>query len=122
MGAQYTVKLSTRAQKDLESIFDYIQKDSPANAKGFIGRLLDSIETLDHMPYRYREPRRGRRRSRRIRRMPVGNYLITYKIDEAAALVHVLTNPSWCEATVDAGEPFRRFLDTFNRLTLELKG
>jgi plasmid stabilization system protein ParE len=91
MDAQYTVKLSSRAQKDLESIFDYIWKDSPANAKRFIGRLLDSIDTLDHMPYRYREPRRGRRRSRRIRCMPVGNYLITYKIDEAAALVYVLT-------------------------------
>jgi plasmid stabilization system protein ParE len=91
MGSQYRVKISSRAQKDLESIFDYIKRDSPLNAARFIGRLLDSIDTLDHMPYRYREPRRGRRRSKRIRCMPVGNYLVTYKIDEPGALVHVLT-------------------------------
>jgi len=90
MGVGYAVRITPQAQNDLQSIFDYIAKDSPNNAAGMIERLLGAIYELDHTPYRYAVPRRGRRRFQKYRCMPVGNYLVTYRIEKAGRIVRVL--------------------------------
>ena|SRR5258706_14396639 len=90
MAVQYVVRITPRALKDLQDIFDYIAKDSPQNAAGMISRLLAAIRELDHLPFRHPVPRRGRRRSALFRCMPVGNYLVTYRIEKAARVVRVV--------------------------------
>lgn len=90
MAGSYGIRITPRALKDLESIFEYIQRDSPQNAAKVIRRIMDAIDGLDMMPYRYSVPRTGAIRNRRIRSMPVWPYLVRYHIDEPRKTVHIL--------------------------------
>jgi plasmid stabilization system protein ParE len=58
MPAQYTVRITPAALKDLRSIFDYISttKESPQNATKMIRTLLDAIDRLELFPHRYDYP------------------------------------------------------------------
>ena len=91
MPASYTVHITPEAQADLNGIFAYISEDTPRNAQRLINKLLEEIDGLNMLPYRYRPPRTGRKQSEFVRSMPVGNYLVKYQIDEAAGAVFVLT-------------------------------
>lgn len=50
----YRVRITPRALWDLQRIFDYIAQDSPDNAAGMIERILDAIDGLEFMPYRFK--------------------------------------------------------------------
>jgi plasmid stabilization system protein ParE len=86
----YRIRITPRALANLEGIFDFIQRDSPQNAREMIRRLLDSIDDLRMLPYRYAVPRTGAARSRAIRSMPVRPYLVRYRIDENRKAVFIL--------------------------------
>jgi len=86
----YHVRITPRALADLEAIFEYIKQHSPESAAKMIETLLDAIDGLDSMPYRFSVPRTGSARDRKIRSMPVGRYLVRYRIDEQRKAVHIL--------------------------------
>ncbi len=48
----YSVEITPIAESDVEDIWTYIANDSPDNATGFILRLEEQIETLEHAPER----------------------------------------------------------------------
>ena|SRR5260221_10513076 len=87
----YQVRIARRAQQDLREIYEYIKVDSPRNAKGMIGRLLGDISRLSILPHRYAVPRTFDVEGRDIRCMPVGNYLVYYRIEEAERKVRVIS-------------------------------
>ena len=86
----YRVRITPRALKDLEAIFDYISHDSEQNAAKMIRTLLDAIDGLDILPRRFDVPRSGPVRGRQIRSMPVRPYLVRYRIDERERIVRIL--------------------------------
>ena len=86
----YHVRITPRALKDLEGIFDYIAQDSPQSAAGMIRKLIDAIDSLNLMPYRYDVPRTGSQRGRQIRSMPVRPYLVRYRVEERNNAVYIL--------------------------------
>ena len=49
----YHVRLNAAVLAQLESIFHYIEQDSPQNAAKLIERILDGIESLDLFPHRF---------------------------------------------------------------------
>ena len=57
MPSSYHVRITPRALEDLEEIFAYINHDSPHYARSMIKTLLDAIDSLDVLPYRYPTPR-----------------------------------------------------------------
>jgi len=83
------VVLAKSAIADLESIADWIAADSPERAVSFILLLRSRCLQLADMPLAY--PLVPRYESNSIRRRPVGDYLIFYRLqDNRVEIVHVL--------------------------------
>lgn len=90
MPDSYRVRITPQALADLEAIFDYISQHSPADAAKMVRTILDAIDGLDVLPYRYDVPRTGTVRGRQVRSMPVRPYLVRYRVDERAKTVYIL--------------------------------
>ena len=79
------VHLSPEALTDLDAIWDYIAKDSPANADGFIERLVQTVtSTLATAP------RAGRVRDEfddTLRSFPFERYLVMYRVQKDAVQI-----------------------------------
>lgn len=76
----YEIRMTPQAKDDLRSIFEYIaiNLQSPQNAAGQLDRLEESIDSLNHMPERFRVYDKDPWRSRNLHIMPVDNYLVFY--------------------------------------------
>ena len=83
------VVLAKSAITDLESIADWIAADSPERAVSFIELLRRRCLQLADAPRAY--PLVPRYESKGIRRRPVGDYLIFYRLTGSVVeIVHVL--------------------------------
>jgi toxin ParE1/3/4 len=87
----YEVRITGEAGSDLAAIHRYISGDSPQNADGVVDRLLNSIDSLEHLPHRYKVYRRGSRPNRVVRSMPVSSFVIYYEVREDERVVRILT-------------------------------
>ena len=58
---KYSVKLMSRTLRDLDGIYDYIAHTllEPGTALKLVGRIEDAILSLEMMPYRCPERKRG---------------------------------------------------------------
>ena len=90
MPETYRIRITPRALADLQGIFEHIERDSPQNAKKMIRTLLDAIDGLEILPYRFDVPRTGYVRGRQIRSMPVRPYLVRYRVEAATKTVRIL--------------------------------
>jgi plasmid stabilization system protein ParE len=83
------VVLTPEAEFDLETIAQYIARDSVATALSFVHELGEKCLALAEAPRGY--PLVPRYEHLGIRRRPFGNYLIFYRIGtEAIEVVHIL--------------------------------
>jgi addiction module RelE/StbE family toxin len=90
MAERYHIRITPRALADLTGIFDYIARESPQNAAKMIRTLLDAIDGLEILPYRFDVPRTGYVHGRRVRSMPVRPYLVRYRVEPSTKTVRVL--------------------------------
>lgn len=91
MPAHYRVIILPRASADLQGIYAYIEQDSPQNAASMTRTLIDAIDSLEQLPFRYKVHAPARDPSRVVRSMPVPPYLVYYRVDEVRRVVRVLT-------------------------------
>ena len=91
MPTPYRVNLTLAAAAELEEIHAYIEKGSPQNAAGMIGRLLAAIDGLELLPHRYKVVRNTHLLGEEVRSMPVRPYLIRYHVDDSARVVTILS-------------------------------
>lgn len=89
----YSVKLMSRAQRDLDKIYDYIAHTlvEPGTALKLAERIENAIFSLETMPYRCPERRRGAYAYRGYRQLLVENYTVIYRIQESEKQVIVVT-------------------------------
>ena len=88
MAKHYRVRITLRALSDLEAILDYIAQESPLNAARMIERLLDAIDGLEFMPYRFKVLAGAEEGG--IRSIPVRPYLIRFRVEERTGIVRIL--------------------------------
>ena len=90
---KYSVKLMSRALKDLEGIYNYIAHTllEPETALNLVNRIEDAILSLDTMPYRCPERKHGAYANRGYRQLFVENYTVVFRINEAQKMVIVVT-------------------------------
>ena len=90
---KYSVKLMSRALQDLNGIYDYIARTllEPNTALKLVEKIEKGIYSLETMPYRCPERRRGIYANRGYRQLLVGNYAVIYRVDEAKKLVIIVT-------------------------------
>ncbi|WP_199556383.1 type II toxin-antitoxin system RelE/ParE family toxin [Sandaracinobacteroides hominis] len=83
------VHLSAEAEYDLETIGDYIARDNPARALGFLQELRSKCLGLADMPERF--PLVPRFEAAGVRRRVHGDYLIFYRVEaEKVVVLHIL--------------------------------
>lgn len=90
MPGTYLVILTKRVAVDLEQIHRYISHDSEQNAPAVVAELFDAMQSLNEFPHRYRVYSGHRQPSKQVRRMPVGNYLIYFRILESKRAVEII--------------------------------
>lgn len=90
---KYSVKLMSRALRDLDGIYDYIAHTlpEPRTVLNPVNRIEDAILSLETMPYRCSERKRGAYANRGYRQLFVENYTVVFRIDEAKKTVIVVT-------------------------------
>lgn len=88
---KYKVEISYNAETDLRNIYRYIafELSSPQNANSLLDSLKEAILALDEMPKRYRVFENEPWKTRGLRLMPVGNYLVFYTSDDEKGIVTV---------------------------------
>lgn len=76
----FTVEITKQADRDLRAIFEHIayQLCSTENAVSQLSRLEENIDSLSHMPERYRRYGKEPWYSRGLRVLPVDNYCVFY--------------------------------------------
>ena len=91
--AKYTVKLMSRALRDLDQIYGYIANTllEPNAADSVASDLEAAILSLEEMPYRHPERRKGVYAYKGYRQMVVRSYIVLYRINEAKKQVLVVT-------------------------------
>ena len=83
------VELSAEAEHDLETIGDWIARDNPARAAGFVDELLEACLGLADFPER--NPLVPRYERHGIRHRVHGNCLIFYRVEARKVIVlHLL--------------------------------
>ena len=82
-----------RAQRDLDGIYTYIAQTllEPGTALALVEKIDQEILSLEQIPYRWPERRRGAYANRGYRQMLVKNYTVIYRVDEANKQVVVVT-------------------------------
>jgi toxin ParE1/3/4 len=90
---KYEVKLSKRAFKDIDSIFEYIalEKLSPENARGQTDRIWNALKSLDTFPQSHQERTEGRYAGKGYRQLIVDNYIAIFRIDDDTKTVYIVT-------------------------------
>lgn len=90
---KYSVKLMSRALRDLDSIYNYIANTllEPETALELVGRIESAILSLERMPYRCPERKQGVYAHRGYRQLFVENYTAVFRIDEREKMVIVVT-------------------------------
>ena len=75
---KYTIRFSPFAYEDKKEIKMYLSKFYPGTPRRFSVLLKKSITSLKENPYMFPEYQENTA----YRRMPVGNYIVFYKVDE----------------------------------------
>lgn len=90
---KYAVKLTPRAVRDLDGIYGYIALTllERGTAAALLDRLEAAILSLETMPYRCPERRKGAYADRGYRNLFIENYTVIYRVDEPKKQVIVLT-------------------------------
>lgn len=88
----YQVILSDAANRDLRNIFEYIfyELKAPQSASGMLDKLEKAVLSLEEMPNRHRIIEREPWLSRKVRLMPVGNYVVIYFVDDSKYEVNIM--------------------------------
>jgi toxin ParE1/3/4 len=88
----WRIDYTSDALRDLITIFEYISISllQPGTAVNQTNRIMDSVDTLDHMPFRYRLYPNEPWHSRGLRCLPVDNYIIFYLPKELEKVVTII--------------------------------
>ena len=90
---KYTVKLYSRAYRDIEEIYGYIAENllEPDIAENMVARLEDAILSLESFPERGAIRKIGSYANQGYRQLFVKNFTIVYRISEEKGEVYIIT-------------------------------
>ena len=90
---KYTVKLYSRADRDLDNIYSYIAHNllAPSTAVNMVDALEEAIYSLETLPERGSMRQTGIYANQGYRQLFVKNYVIIYKVLKDQRQVHVVT-------------------------------
>ena len=84
---KYAVVYLKKAQQDLSNIFDYIYRDSPERATGFLDEIDKKLGRLARFPTSGSIPKDNRLRALGYRVVVIGEYLAFYRIQKTTVQI-----------------------------------
>jgi len=94
MSKQFVIRYLPIAQEDLNNIFDWIAKDSPARALAFIDKIDKRIGALSQASHLGRVPRHPKLREYGYRVLILDSYLVFYVIHDKVIQIHRVIHAS----------------------------
>ena len=90
---KYAVKLTPRAERDLDGIYAYIAETllEPGIAEDMADTLEKGILSLDTMPYRCPRRKHGIYANKGYRNLFIKNYTVIFRVDEETKTVVIVT-------------------------------
>lgn len=90
---KYSVRLTGRALRDLDSIYAYIAKTllEPGTALKLVDEIEEAVLSLEQLPHRGPERKTGAYANRGYRQLFVKNYTVIYRVEETQKEVLVVT-------------------------------
>lgn len=90
---KYSVKLMSRALRDLEDIYDSSAKTflEPETALKLVDKIEDAILSLEQMPFRRPKRKTGIYAKRGYRQFFIENYTVVFRVAETKKVVSVVT-------------------------------
>lgn len=90
---KYKVKITPRAIRELDNIYEYIanEKLAPENAKGQVDRIKKAVLSLDTFPQSQQERNEGRYAGKGYRQLLIDNYIVIFRIEETSKTVYLIT-------------------------------
>jgi plasmid stabilization system protein ParE len=88
---RYRLILAPEATRNLQSIYDFIRKDSPQGAVNVVSRILRAISKLDRFPHRNLVEHHNKKIKHPVRSLPVRPYIVYFRVIESQRAVRVLT-------------------------------
>ena len=90
---KYAVKLLKRATRDLNEIYAYIARSLlvPDTALQLVNDIENAIFSLEELPSRGSERKKGVYAGKKYRQLFVKNYTIVYRVDEGKKIVVIVT-------------------------------
>lgn len=87
----YKLIITQRAEKDLDKIIGYIALElcNPDAAAHLADEIEKRYSMLESMPLMYPECSQPLLRISHYRKVPIGNYLLIFRIDEEKGIVYV---------------------------------
>ena len=88
----WKVNYTEDSEQDLQDIFTYISDIllEPVTAERQTNRIMDAVESLDHMPLRYSLYDKDSWHTKGLRVLPVDNYLVFYFSDESQGTISII--------------------------------
>ena len=94
MPKHFIIRYLPIAQDDLNNIFDWIAKDSPARALTFVAKIDKRIGTLSQSPNLGRIPSNAKLREYGYRVLILDSYLVFYVIHDKVIQIHRVIHAS----------------------------
>ncbi|MBQ4606034.1 MAG: type II toxin-antitoxin system RelE/ParE family toxin [Clostridia bacterium] len=90
---KYSIVFWKKARRDLDDIYAYIATEcmEPEIARSVIGKIQETIQSLETMPNRYREIRQGKYAKMGYRKVSVKKFIIFYKVSLQHKKVSIVT-------------------------------
>lgn len=88
----WSIAYSDNSRQDLKSIYEHIAYELtvPEYAVGQVERIMNSIRTLEDMPYRNPIYKEEPWKSKEVRFLPVDNYIVFYLPQEENRTINIV--------------------------------
>ena len=97
VGRHFEIVWSATAERQLHTIFKYLEKDSPEAAEKVINKILSATRTIVKNPKKYNPDKYKIVNDGSFRALEVYKYRISYQIDKNAIVIlrvmHTKQNP-----------------------------
>jgi|SRR5580692_6001073 plasmid stabilization system protein ParE len=87
---QYVVRLTDRAFRDLEAIYEYVEADSSENAFAWFNGLAEAIYSLERFPERGTAIREDKKLRHLLFGKSPSTYRIIYALDKRKNAINIL--------------------------------
>lgn len=87
MARRYKVKITATAERDIQSVFDYIARENPSVAAQWVEEVERQIDSLERFPERCSVIPESEELGQKYRHLIYGNYRTIFRVESPTVLI-----------------------------------